>query len=432
MKIIKNEIKDKKLILTVEVESTNWKKLIEKEVTKASKNVKVDGFRAGKAPLKEIKKRLNMPQILLDAATNQANIILNDVLNSKEFEEAAINAYPTPQLDIEKINEEELVLIYTFEEFPIAKVGDYKKMKVDIIIPKVEDSEVEKEIENLLSKEKMFVKKTGKLAKGDLAIFDFDGYIDDKPFPGGSAKKYELEIGSNTFIPGFEDQMVGLASGEEKDLNLSFPKDYHARDFAGKNVLFKVKLHEIKGINKPTLDDNFVKGLKINNVKTVNELRDYLKTNIFRFKTNDANEKNVMAINKGLVEITKIDQIPQIIINDEAKKIRNQLNQRLAQMQMKLEDYARMTGKTIADFDQEILEQAKNNVIVYAALDEISKKEKIEVTEKDIDAKLDELAQIYHITKEEAKKTINNELLSELLLNEKTIQKVISYYTNKK
>lgn len=431
MKIINNEIKDKKLIMTVEVDNQEWKKIIDKEIQKASKDVKIDGFRAGKAPKSEVLKRLNMPQILYFAANDMANITLKDVIDSKEFENAKIDAYPTPSLEIDKLSEEELVLKYIFVEFPKAKVGDYKKMKINITSPKVTDEEVNAEIDRLISKEKMYAKKSGKIENGDLAIFDFKGFIDGKEFPGGTAEKYELEIGSKMFIPGFEEQMIGIAEGEEKDLNLSFPKDYHARDFAGKDVTFKVKVHEIKSVTKPKLDDSFVKTLKLKDVDTVPKLKDYIKTNIFRFKTQSANEQNIMEVNKGLIAITKIDEIPQIIIDDEARKIKNQLTQRLKQMQMKLEDYAKMTGKTLEDFENEIKQQAKNNVIVYAALEVISEEEKITIKDKDLEEKYEELSKYYHSPVEEVKKTIDKDLLSELLLNELTIQKIISYYIEK-
>ncbi len=426
MKVIKSEIKDKQLMMTVAVDQKDWKAAIDKEVNKASKNVKVNGFRPGKAPKAEVLKHLNMPEILMHAATIVANGTLKDVLDSKEYEDAKINSYPTPALDITKISETELELVYTFYEFPEATVGDYTKMKVDIITPTVTDKEVDEEINRLLSREKMFSKKDGAIAKGDVAIFDFEGYIDGEQFPGGTAEKYELEIGSETFIPGFEDQMIGLKAG-----HLSFPKDYHARDFAGKEVIFKVKVHEVKSVTMPKLDDAFVKSLKIGEIKDVKGLKDYIKTNIFRFKTQDANEKNVMAINKALVGITKMTEIPQIIIDDEARKIRTQLNQRLSQMNIKLEDYAKMTGKTMDDFNKEILEQAKNNIIVYGALDKISEKEKVEVTDKELNAKYEELATIYRAPVEEIKKSLDKDLLSELLLNELTIQKIISYYLKK-
>ncbi len=431
MKIIKSEIKDKKLILTVEADKAVWKKTINKEIESASKNVKVDGFRAGKAPKSEVLKRINMPQVLYYAANSMANTTLKAVVESKEFLDAKIDAYPVPSLDIEKLDEEEVVFKYSFVEFPKAKVGDYKKMNIKIETPSVTDEEVDAEIKRLLSKEKMYNKKSGKIEKGDLAIFDFKGFIDGEQFPGGTAEKYELEIGSNSFIPGFEDQMVGLGEGEEKDLKLSFPKDYHARDFAGKDVTFNVKVHEIKSVTTPKLDDAFAKSLKLHDVDTVDKLKDYIKSNIFRFKTQTANEQNIMEVNKGLIEITKIDEIPEIIIDDESRKIKSQLTQRLSQMQMKLEDYAKMIGKTLEDFDNEIKQQAKNNVIVYAALEVISEDEKIEVTDKALEEKYEELSKYYHSPVEDIKKSIDKDLLSELLLNELTIQKIISYYIKK-
>ncbi len=431
MKIIKSEIKDKQLKMTVAADDKAWTSAINKEVTKASKDIKIKGFRPGKAPKSEVLKNLNMPQVLYYAAINISNQMLKEVLDSKEFDEADIDAYPTPSLEIEKIDEKELVILYVFYAFPSATVGDYKKMKVDIITPEVTDKEVDEELQRMLSKEKMYVKKDGPIAKGDAAIFDFNGFIDNKEFPGGKADNYQLEIGSETFIPGFEDQMIGLKAGEEKSLHLTFPKDYHARDFAGKEVVFEVKVHEVKSVKTPKLDDNFVASLNFGEVKTVQGLKDYIKQNIFRFKTQEANQQNVMSVNKALVEITKIDEIPSIIIDDEAKKIKTQLEQRLMQMGIRLEDYAKMTGKTIEDFEKEIKEQAKNNIIVYAALEKIADVEKVKVTDKEIDEKYEEIAKIYHQPIEDVKKTVDKDLLSELLLNELTIQKVISYHLKK-
>lgn len=429
MKIIKTEVKDKKVIVEVSADPKIWKQFQEKEMLNAAKNLKLDGFRKGKIPLAEAKKHIPAESVIINASRPMIDQIYGELNDSSEFDKITNEVYSTPSVEYKSVTTDELILLFIFFEFPKVKLGDYKKLKIEIIKPEVSDKEIDAEINSLLSKEKMFSTKdkSKSIELNDMVTFDFKGFIDNKEFPGGSAENYELEIGSKSFIPGFEEKMIGLKINEEKDLELSFPKDYQARDFAGKNVIFKVKIHTIKTSTTPKLDDAFVKTLKFDGVKNAIDLKNYIKTRIFDFKHQDANEKNIVAVNKAIVEICKIDSIPEIMLEDEKTKIKNQLNQRLSQMKMKLEDYAKMTNKTMKEFDDEIALQAHNNIIVYSAIDQIAEIEKIKVSTKELDTKYEELSKMYKMTPAEIKKSLNSELLTELLLNELTIQKIISY-----
>lgn len=428
IKLIKMDDKNKNFVsFDIELEKQKWNEIQNKVLNDYAKNVKVEGFRKGKVPLSVAKKHVDPQHVLINSVDVAAKFILSKIDDLKEFKENKREVYAQPEADIIKLDENNLIIQFKYFENPVATIDNYKKLDVELISANVSDKEIDAEITNLLEQQKMISpKKDGIIKKGDLAVFDFTGYLNDKKFDGGEAKNYELEIGSNQFIPGFEDQMLGLKVGDEKDLNVSFPKDYHAKDLAGKPVIFKVKINEIKTISKPKLDDTFVKTLKFDNVSTVTELKKFIKERILDFKNREVDEKNLIAINMALAKEAKLsDEIPNVILNDEKSNIRHQFNQRLSQMKIKESDYLKYVNKTADELEKELNEQAKNNIIVYAALEYISKKEKVDITDEDLKQRYNELSKIYNISSKEVEEKLNKETLKDALFHEKLLKIII-------
>lgn len=430
MKILKIDNKKEKIEILTSLDSGKWKTLQDKEMKNAIKNIKVDGYRVGKVPPAIASKQVDIERVQFYAAQNAINEIGRLIDNDSEVKKLDKEVYPNPSVEITKMDADTLETKFIYFVMPEVTVGDYKKMDIKLEKSEVTDEEVENELNGLISKEKMFSnKENGIIANTDKVVFDFKGMIDDVAFPGGTAEKYELEIGSGQFIPGFEDKMIGLKLNEEKDLNLSFPKEYHAKDLAGKDVVFKVKIHEIKQVSVPKVDDKFVKALKFNDINTVAELKIFIKDNILKFKEQKNKENNIVEINKGIVACSKISEIPKMMLDDEANKVSRELDKKLSQMKIKRADYLKMVGKTEADLNKEITEQGKSNIIVYSALDFISKKEKISITDKEIEEKIASIAQSYNKPVEEVKAQLNPEMLKEIFLHEKVIDCIIKYNT---
>lgn len=431
MKIINIKNEDLKVICSVELEDSEWSELIAKEKEKAAKNVKVPGFRKGKVPLNEAIKHVDMTSILTKSANKAIHETVQKLEKNPELEKIQSDVYPVPNVEISnKFDEKSLSFDVTYWKMPKVTIDDYKKLKVDIKKVIISDEQVQQEIDQLLAREKMLTKKeNGTIEKGDQANFDFTGYVDGKEFPGGKAEKFDLEIGSGQFIPGFEDQMIGLKEGDEKEISVKFPKDYHAKDMAGKDAIFKIKIHEVSKVSKPELNEELIKNLNLpdKNIKTPNDLKKFLKENMQKYYEQQAYETNIPLINKAIYDHAKYNEIPQIMIDDEAKEIRHQLDSRLAQMGIKFNDFLKMTNKDEKIINDELLVQAKQNCVVYGALDDIIKKEKLTVSDKDVEERLSMIAKGYNKDLEEIKKIVNVDTLKESLLHEEALLKLIEW-----
>lgn len=431
MQIKKIDKKEDKVVCSIEIEPKVWTETITKFRLKNAKNVKLSGFRKGKVPQEVALKSVSAESVLGEAANHVINETIKAMDSNAKVKAVDADVFPTPTVEIGKsFSEKEITFDIIYWIMPKVDIKDYKDLNINVISTEVTDKEVNTEIDNLLAREKMLTEKTSKvLAKGDQATFDFTGFIDGKEFPGGKAEKYDLEIGSGNFIPGFEDQMVGFKVGDEKEVKVTFPTDYHAKEMAGKKAVFKIKLHAVNTISKPALDETFIKNLKLPNkdIKTVAQFKTFLKENMQNYKKQQAYEQNITVLNNALFEHSKYKTIPEVIIEDEMKQVEQQFKQKIQEMKFKLEDFLAMTGKSKEDFTKEIHEQAKKNVIVYAALDNIIAKEKIKADEKTIAERYTLLAQTYKKPEAEIKKLIEKEYLIEALAHEKVITKLLEW-----
>ena len=275
----KYDAKNSELKIIVPIDKKVWKQEQEKAFNKLVKNVKIKGYRAGKAPIEVAKKAISTGQIWEEAISKLLNVAVKDA--AKEIDEKKDIILDSPTYAVEKVTNDELEITFIYPIFPEFKIKDWEKYKIEFKYPNEKEikESVKKQIDDLLSRGTLLLPKEGEDAKvenGDIIIFDFKGFIGDEAFEGGEAEKYELKIGSNAFIPGFEEQLVGKKLGWDGEITVKFPDNYYKEDFRNKDAKFKIKIHEIKHHDKQKLDEAFIKSLNIKNVTTEKELNDYL------------------------------------------------------------------------------------------------------------------------------------------------------------
>ena len=281
--------------VTIKVEGKKWEEAIDKAFKKANSKAKIDGFRPGKAPKDVFMKKYGKESLFMDAAESCIEDAYKEVLDTnKDLELVA-----APQVDLKNIDDSGVEFIFTLTTKPEVKLGKYKDLKVKKMDTKVTKEEVEVEITAMRNRYAENVVKEGKVENGDIAIIDFEGFDNGVAFDGGKGENYSLTIGSNTFIPGFEEQIIGMSAGEEKDINVTFPEEYHSEDLKGKPVVFKVKVNEIKEIKVPELDKDFFEDLGMEGIDSKESLEKQIEENIKARKEMDAENKYIDVYDDG-------------------------------------------------------------------------------------------------------------------------------------
>ena len=382
--------------ITIKIEGEKWTEAIDKAFKKASSKVKVDGFRKGKVPKNIFMKKYGVESLFMDASEYCIEDAYRKLLDeNKDLEIAA-----QPTVDIKSVDEAYIEYTFTLTLKPEFKLGQYKNLDVKKDEVTVSEEEINESIDNMREQYKENIVKEGKVETGDIAIIDFEGFKDGVAFEGGKGENYSLEIGSNTFIPGFEDQIIGMEVGEEKDINVTFPEDYHANDLKGQPVVFKVKVNEIKEVKLPELDKDFFEDLGMEGIDSKESLEKQVKENIEARKEQQAEDKYIDELLAKISENTEID-IPEIMIDEEAHRMVHQFAERITMQGISIEDFYKITNSSEADliekYKDEALKRVKNRLII----DEIIKEEKVEVSDNEIEAKVDEIANKYNMTKEE-------------------------------
>lgn len=432
MKIL-NLKKEKTYIeFVVEISQDDWHKQIHETEKKLAANVAIKGFRKGKVPFDVAKKHLNTGDVLSRSLDKIIEPTRVEIENSKDFKDGSELLVEIPSVKVNKIDLDNLELTFVYDLYPTVELGDYKKIKIESVKHKTaSDEDVENEINRILRHhKKVEIKPDGsKLEKGDIAIIDFVGYKDDKKFPGGEAKSFSLEIGSNQFVPGFEEQLIGMHVGETKKIDIKFPKDYHSKELAGADTVFEVTLNEIKTQELPKLNDEFVEHEKIPNVKTVNEFKKYLKEQIqaqFDLNYKDAISKDIITY---IISITKLSSFPKSLVDGEKYRIRQTLEQQLSRQNLNIDKYLKMIGMSKEEFDSNLEKNAQDSLKYALAIEKIINDNKLEVTDKDLDAYLEKISKIYNVSVDELKKSLTDkiEAIKEQLLNDKVLDLLISY-----
>ena len=396
MKINNKKLENAIVEVTVAFDKEEWKESQKKALNKLSRKVKIDGFRQGKAPIAVVKARIGKGKILEEATDMilQANF-------AKALEEAKVEPIAQPALSVDKIDEEEFQVKILVPVEPEVELGEYKGLEIKKTRVTVTKKEIEEQLANYQSQfAELSVKEGGKVAKGDTAVIDFEG---------GSGENYPLEIGSGSFIPGFEEQLVGMGIDEEKEINVTFPENYQAAELAGQAVVFKVKVHEIKSKVLPEIDDELAKDVNIDGIETLADLETYTKEQIKNRKQSEVESKFSDDIFNAVIENTPLE-VPEVMVETEVQQMLREVEQNLSQQGLNMELFQQLTGKTMDDMKAEMREQAEKRVKFNLILAEIVKAENIEVSEEEVDEEIKEIATYYSREFDEVKKLFESQL----------------------
>lgn len=401
-----------------EIKGDVWTEAIEKAWSKVSKKVKIDGFRDGKVPRNVYEEKYGKTLLYQEATEGLLNTIYDEILKDN-------NLVPvmSPDVNILDYNDELATVVFTITTAPEVVVNEYKNLGVEKEDDTISDEELEAEFNKILTQYTELVIKEGNVVEGDTAVIDYVGKKDGVEFEGGKAENYELKIGSNSFIPGFEDAVVGMGINETKDINLKFPEEYPSEDLKGQDVVFTVTVNEIKEEKMPELDEEFFLDLGMDDVKTEAELKSFIKENLSLRKTSEVENKFIDDLLKKIGENVEID-IPSGMIDEEVNRIFREFNEKLSMQHLSIEDYFKWTNSNEETLKETVKPEATDRVKSRLILDEIIKQEKIEATDEEIDKRIDELAIHYHMTKEDLLKEFEDK---SILTYEVKIKKVVDF-----
>ncbi len=382
--------------ITIKIEGAEWEKAKEDAYKEASKKAKIDGFRPGKAPKDVFLKKYGEENLWLDAADR----VLQDAYTKMLEENGDLIIVAQPQASLKSISADYVEFLFILTTKPEVKLGKYKKLGVKKEEVKVSKEEVEHALEETRKRYAESVVKDGSVENDDTAIIDFEGFKDGVAFEGGKGENYSLVIGSGTFIPGFEEQLIGMKKGEEKEIDITFPEDYHAEDLKGQPVVFKVKVNEIKETKLPEFDKDFFEDLGMEGIDSKEALERQLKENIEAHKMHHAEDHFMDEILEKAVANMEVD-IPDAMVADELDRMVRQYEENLKMQGITLEQFYQFTNSDETALKEQMKEEAFKRVSSRLLLEEIVKAEKIEVTEEDTEKEANSLAEKYSMKKEE-------------------------------
>lgn len=390
-------------VLTVEVDAETVDKSLDSAFKKIVKQVQVPGFRKGKVPRAIFEKRFGVEALYQDAI----DIMLPEAY-ANAVKEAGIEPVDRPEIDVEQI-EKGKSFIFTAKVTvkPKVKLGEYKGLEVEEFDTTVTDEDVENELKSMQERQaELVVKEEGTAELGDTVVIDFEGFVDGEAFEGGKAESYSLELGSGQFIPGFEDQLVGVAAGESKDVEVTFPEEYHAAELAGKPAVFKTTVHEIKVKQLPELDDEFAKDVD-DEVETLEALKEKIKSRLEHDKEHQKEHYVQDTVVEKAVENAEID-LPPVMIENEIDRMMQEFEQRLQMQGMNLDLFFQFSGKDREALREEMKEEAEQRVRGSLTLEAIAAAENLEATDEEVEAELQKMADMYNMTVENIKAALGN------------------------
>ena len=389
--------------LEFKIEGLEWGKLQEEAFKKLNKDAKIDGFRPGKAPRAMFEKKYGKQEIIFEAS---------DMAVKKEYErimlEGKILPVIEPKIDLVACDEDKLEVKFIFVTEPKVELGEYTNLKVKKEKVKVSKEEVKDRIDALLNEYAELVEKTGKVENGDIAVINFAGFKDGVAFDGGTAENYSLTIGSNTFIPGFEDAVIGMEIGEEKDINLTFPEDYMSEELKGQEVIFKVKVNEIKTRQVPELDEEFFADLAMEGVDSKETLEHEITHELEHQKEHEAEHAYEEACLDKAANNMKIEMAEELV-DDEVEHMYREFMQRMAMQGITEELYFQYTNSKKEDITSQMKEDATKRIKYRYLLKEVIKVEKIKVSDKDAKARVKEMAEMYQVEEDTILKEVSLE-----------------------
>lgn len=426
MKVSAEKIENQQVVLTIEVEAAEVNKAEDRACKRIAGRVNIPGFRKGKAPKKVVEGHVGKEYIMDEAFDLIYPKAFADALKEQELE-------PVTRPDVDVVTLEsgkDLVFKVTFTNRPTVTLGEYKGLNVEKKVAEIKDEDVDKQLANFQDRQGKLVDvpEGTAVSDGDFTTLDFKGFVDNEPFEGGEGKDYPLQIGSKSFIPGFEDQLIGAKIGEEKEVNVTFPEDYHAEALAGKPAVFKCTIRSIKHKELPPIDDELAK--KVSTFQTLEELkadiRKNLQENAERVAENEHRTKVIeMATNNITVDI------PPVMIDNRVNTMVQEMAMRIEQQGLNMEQYLQYAGTDIAKIREEYRETAEKNVKTDLMLEEVAKAENIKVEAADLDAEVAAMAVAYGATPKQVRKIITEQgRLADLtytVLHKKTMQFIIDH-----
>lgn len=381
--------------INIKLEGKDWTDALDKTFKEKNAQANIPGFRKGKAPKEVFIKHFGIESLYMDSIDTVLPIAYKKALDDNKIVPAC-----EPKVDVKAVDKDSIEFEFTVISKPEVKLTSYKNLGVKKETPKVTKKEIEEELEHMRSRfAEIVVKEKGTVAKGDVAVIDFEGFVDDVAFEGGKGDDYPLEIGSGTFIPGFEDQLIGAKKGDKIDVKVKFPDDY-VENLKGKDAVFKVTIKEIRSRILPELNEEFYKDLGYDDVKTKEDLEKKIEEHLLEHKKEDAENKYIDAlIDAGISKMT-VD-VNDEIVEEELGRMISDLSNRLEMQGIPLDSYLQFTGSSMEDFKEKSRPEALKRIKSRYLLDEIVEKEKLEATLEEAEAHAEEQASKYGCSKEE-------------------------------
>ena len=384
----------------VVVPSEVWKQAQEKATKKLCAEVQIDGFRKGKAPEAVARKHINVEKMFDEAINSVLPAAYKDVLDNEKIE-----PYAQPKVDITKISDTDLEVRFVIVTAPKVELGQYKDLEIGKKTVKVSPKEIDEAIEALRLQGASLVVKDEPAAMGDTVVMDFVGSVNGEKFEGGSAQNYELELGSHSFIPGFEEQLVGVKAGEHKDVNVTFP-DAYTPELAGKAAVFGCDVHEVKAKKLPELTAEFIKDLKIEGVETLEALKENKKNEIKARKEAEGKKEYIGKLYEAIAKGSKIE-IPEEMVEEQAMNMQKDMENRMSQSGLTLDTYLQYIGQSKEDFVNKLKEDARRDIKNYFILEEVCAKEAFELSDDQVEEEMKKLAKEYNMKLEDVKKALS-------------------------
>lgn len=382
--------------ILVKFEGEEWQDALNQAFKKANKTAKIDGFRPGKAPKDVFLKKYGIGVLFEEAA----EILLEDAYKKVMEDNKDLQIVAQPRVEINSVTEDAIEYKFVLVTKPEVELGKYNGFNIKKEEVTVTDEEVDEALINMRKRYTENVNKDGKVEDGDIAVIDFEGFDNGVPFEGGKGEDYSLKIGSNTFISGFEEQIIGMSKGEEKDINVTFPEDYHSENLKGKPVVFKVKVKEVQEVKLPELDKDFFEDLGMEGIEDAESLKKQLKENIEARKTQEVENKYIDELLEAAANETKVS-IPHIMIHDELDRMLKQYEERLKMQGITLEMFYQFTNSDEKALKDQLHGEAEKNVKYRLMLEAIAEKENIQISDEEASKEAEDLAIKYDMNKDE-------------------------------
>ncbi len=393
--------------LKVIVNGDSWATAQEKAFKKLAKKVEVKGFRKGQVPEAMAKKAVSPQGILMEAVDEVSGLAFQEGIKEHE-----LHIIARPELGVDAIDETEVVLTFKITVKPEVTLGEYKGLEITKDEVNVNDEEVAEELTKLQTRfAELTVKEDGCVENGDTAVIDFEGFKDGVAFDGGKGENHPLEIGSGSFILGFEEQLIGMKTEETKDVELTFPENYGAEDLAGQAVVFKVTLHEIKAKSLPEINDELIKDAEVEGVETVDAYKEYVVKNMMDQKETDAERKFETEMLTQLTANSPV-AIPEVMVIDEVNNMLREFEGRLSQQGFPIDQYFQMTGLNEETLRGQMTPEAQTKVHVRLVLDEIATVEGFEIADEAIETEYTKIAEQYGMELDKVKEAIEKDSIS--------------------